>query len=498
MPIAKVDIGAGVQDSIGDLSTRDGISPLLVDAFKNEAGSDIRRPGLKFLLNLGPTAKVDGIYWSKNLQILLAVSEGKVYKINTSTLVATHLTGATLNVGTPVSFIEDGTRIFMANGGRIVYTTGLTTTFIADADAPTETSAVGFTDGYILATSPTKLHWSAAPSATDPDTTLSWPTLNFLTPSSHWDGIKTFRVFWREIFMFGTDSIDAYFLNTTGNFDRLSGAFVNDGIVAKDTLIDLGTAMIYLNMDRRFVILQGRQPKVVSTPYDNQIRSLTKVDDAISQRVDIAGRTFYITTFPTENLTLVFDYTLQAWYQWGAWNTSTAEYDRFLMNSYEYVPDTGKHYAGDSAGNLYELKEGYNKDFSSSIRYLRRTGHIDHGTFSRKRSNRLVLKVARSTFTSDRTDWDAGSTSWDNGDTVWDSESVDVPNPKFQVRWQNDGSENWTNWKEFNLGPEGAHRHIIRINRNGIYRTRQYEFACSDPVEFQLVNPIEEDVEVIL
>lgn len=464
MAKVKIDIGAGSQDSIGDLSSMDGVSPIIVNAFKNLVGSDIRRPGFELHATPPLLGAIDGIYWSHNLELLIIVSVGNIYKFNTDNSTVTTIKNGLMEIGTPVSFTEDGTRILMANGGKIVYTEGVTAAAVTDINAPTTTHSLDFMDDKVIASDGTKVYYS------DVNNSLSWPALGFITPSTNWDGPLRVIVHWREVFIFSRNSIDVYAFDSSGSLQRLAGAFIQSGILAPHSLVSIDQALIYLNRDRKFVILQGRQEKEISQPYDRQLQDLSTVEDAIAHKVEIAGQKFYVVTFPTENFTLAFDYVLNQWYQWGKWDTINGKYDRLMVNCFTVVPEVGRHFAGGTDGKIYEFTRDYYKDGTGPLRYLRRTGHITHGTYDRKVSSALYIKVRRG--------------------------SGDVADPKMQIRWQDNGSENWTNWKEISLGKDGKQYHIVRLNRTGIYRTRQYEIACSDAVPFELANPIEEDVEV--
>ncbi len=462
----KIDIGNTAYGNINDVSTRDGISPVLIDGFKNDVGSDVKRPGLSLEVDLGTSASIDGVYWSDHLRLLIAVSNGQIFKVaNDGT--ATELTGATLEKGVRVSFTEDGTRIFMANGGRIAYTNGTIagTSMISDPDAPTTVWGLDYLDTFLFASTDTNMQYSSAGNA------LSWAATDSETAGSKWDNIQTIAINYREITLFGNDTVDVY-QQDSGTIARLSGAYTESGTASRWSMKFFNNAYHYINQDKRLIRLEGRNPRVVSTPYDKQIQSFGSVEDVIGDVINIAGRSFYILHFPANNITLAWDYELGLWYQWGNWNILTGLYDRWRGNCHTFSHVRNKHYVGDhSNGKLYLMSEDYYDDAGDAIRFFRRTGHISHGTSRYKRSNEIVFTI-------------------DRGHT-------EVTSPRMMLRWQNNGKQAWGNWKYLSLGSAGDHSHYIHKGGNGRYRSRQYEIAHTDATPFELINPIDEDVDIM-
>lgn len=62
------------------------------------------------------------------------------------------------------------------------------------------------------------------------------------------------------------------------------------------------------------------------------------------------------------------------------------------------------------------------------------------------------------------------------------------------IRWDNDRL-GWKNERIVSLGEVGDRFPVYRLLRLGLYRTRQWEFSCSSPLQFCLVSA-EEDAEV--
>jgi len=100
---------------------------------------------------------------------------------------------------------------------------------------------------------------------------------------------------------------------------------------------------------------------------------------------------------------------------------------------------------------------------------LLKTGHVDHGSSRRKRSNRLTLRFKRGVATGSET------------------------TPEVSIRWRDDGGA-WGNasLQSLGLGQTGENEFFVVLRRNGIYRTRQYEIVQTDNVEFRFMEMEEE------
>lgn len=80
-----------------------------------------KRPGIELFLNFVTGARIDGAFWWPDKAVLLVASNGKIFRVTTSTGDYTDITGAdTLAAGSPVVFATDGDHIVMANGGRMI------------------------------------------------------------------------------------------------------------------------------------------------------------------------------------------------------------------------------------------------------------------------------------------------------------------------------------------------------------------------------------------
>jgi hypothetical protein len=396
MPTVKVPLFSGVYKGADGIELSDDQAELM-DAYLGELQQTVKRPGLTSLLTLDTgSAAVNGLYWWDEKSLAIITSNGRTYKITRTgslsnpSFASTDLTGTSLTVG-QTTFATDGTYIFMAAGGRIGYTDGTTTTaLIADADAPTTVTHVGWLDGYVLANNlNNRFYWS------DVNNSLSWGALNFASAEGASDSISALHVWDREIYLFGRRSLEIWENDGSTPFSRVSGGFKSSGCEAPYSIARTRTAAYWLNDERRFVSFVGRAIEPIAPGMNREVQRLAKVDDCIASTVLCDGYTFVIFNFPTANRTFVYNENNETWSEWGAFDSSTGLYDRFAAANIKYAQGWGMTLAGSNAGPLvFKLSSDVYSD-ASPIRVRRLTGLIDYGTLKLKRSNQLRLRVKR-------------------------------------------------------------------------------------------------------
>lgn len=451
-------------ESVDDVQV-DRFNATIIDAIPIQVGDKIhlvKRPGLTARIDLGTDAPVDGLYWYEQQKIVLAVSEGRVWKITDSSGAKTELTGSTaLRDNAPVRFASDATTVVMANGGPMVHTDLSTLTTMADADAPTEVSHVAELDGYILANDV----GSGTIMFSDLNSLTSWQALSFFTAESRPDPVLAMAEAFREIIAIGSESVEFFVNDGQTPFSRIPGSAQPFGISAPYSLALAGNTWMWLDHNRRFASMQGRQVVNLSTPYDRVIQRYLSVDDAIGYSVSIDGMTLYVLTFPTAQETLVFNYTSQQWHRWGYWVSSSGVHQRFRGYSYCYARMWNLHLIGDhSNGIIYAASRNVFQDNGSHIRSLLRTGHISHGLHVDKLSDCIRLHCKRGHGTAT------------------------VENPQIMLRRRVNNRQQWGNERWKSLGQVGQHSPFIDWKRNGVYKTQQLEFTHSDNTDLVIMG----------
>lgn len=444
----------------------DGVSVSVVDAYVNELGHTVKRPGLNEWNDLGTSARLDGLYWWDEQGVVLSVSNGRVFKHTDFTGTATELLGTTLNVGNRVTFASGITNAVMANGGRMVHTDLSTLTQMADGDAPTAVSHVTTLDNYVLANTIN----SRAVNFSNVLSLTAWDSPDTFQKSGKPDDLVALNEGWSELILSGKGSTEVWYNDGVTPFVRRSNGLIDRGCGAAYTVTRVGNDWIWLDDKRRFVKLDQRSPTHISFPYHKLITSFSSVDDAISDNMEVAGFPLYVTSFPSARRTLAYNYQKEGWAEWGYWNTENATYEAFRGSCYCYAKAWNLHLVGDREnGKIYTMSRSHYSDNGNPIRTLRRTGFISHGTSGLKTSNEIAFTFKRG-----------------QGNSA-------VSEPVCTLRWRNHGGA-WSNERRMSLGAVGDHYVTARTHRLGEYRRRQYEICHTDASDFVLVDA-QEDVE---
>lgn len=440
-----------------------GLNASIIDLVPIQVGSEIhlvKRPGLIEWIDLGTGAGIDGLYWHDRLRSLIAVSAGRVFKITDSLGTVNELLGSTALIGSaPVKFAADATRVVMANGGQMVYTDFSTLTTMADADAPTDVTHVEYLDGYILAND----GGSGVVKFSDLNDLTAWQALSFFTAESKPDDVVAIGEGFREIITLGRETVEFWINDGQSPFSRISGSAQPFGTSAPHSLALVGSTWMWLDHNRRFATMEGRQVVTVSSPYDRSIQRYQSVNDAVGYAVSFEGWPLYVLNFPTAGETLVYNYIHKQWHRWGYWDSEAGNYERFRGLSYCYARSWNYHLIGDhSNGKVYRMSRGQYTDNESHVRSLLRTGPTDHGEPVTKRGDILRLNCLR-----------VGGTEG---------------NPQISMRRRVDNRAQWENERWKPLGPVGSRMPYIDWRRNGKYRTCQYEFVHSDDSDLVIMG----------
>lgn len=438
----------------------------------------IKRPGLGSFVTLGSSAAVDGVYYWEAQDILVAVSGGNVYSVDeagTSTSM-----GSGLSTGVRPTFTEfsqgGNDYLAMANGGAIyVSTNGAAVAALSDTDAPTTVTHVVFLDQYLLANKAGtgRIYYSQVGDYTD------WQN-DFVTAEARGDDVLAVRIGWRDIYLFGTTTTEVWYNDGSTPFVRYDGREIQLGLSAKHSVQYIDNTWFFLDNRRRLVKVTGTEPQILSSPFDKKLSNLTTVSDAISDNIQVGGKGFYVITFPSvtradggSGQTYCYDYKLNAWYEWGEWNTAEAWYDRFKGNCVAFAHPWGKHYVGDRAatGKVYLMAETTYQDNSEPIKMQVDTAYIDHGTYNKKKCKRATFRIKRgvSGLTTDTT---------------------------FNLRYRDNDMGSFIASRDISVGLTGDSTITVKQDRLGSYRQRQYRLTHSANTEF-IIGDAQEDSDVL-
>lgn len=459
MPPLKLEFGKGSFPALDESMSDGQITPAMVDAYQDELGNFWKRPGLSATITATATLGTpSGLFWSTTLQKFIATdTTGKVVKVDPSTYAVTDIStgtaSSTLSGSLTAQFADNGTHVWMAAGKKMSYTDGTVVTQCSDPIAPTTVTHPAFLDNHLLANqSGSALFWW-----TDAGTE-TWGASNFATADAEVDNIVAIASSFRELYLFGVRSTEVWYNtgNTPGTFQRLEGAFIERGCSAPYSIVKEDNTWFWLDHERQFIRLEGRSPKVISQPVNKVLRELSSVADMVAGRFQYLNRRFIMLSSVASNLTLLYDVTLDAWYQWGVWNGHS--YDLWNARFVAFAPEYNLYLFLATDGMFYILNET-----ATDARFLIRSSHNTFGTYKFKNAVEMLVRAKRGYVT-------------------------DASSPVFWYRL-NHNNTGFKNEHYIPLNSRGNYKPIEHVHRLGHFRTLQIEFGQTDTAPFSMAIP---------
>jgi hypothetical protein len=425
-----------------------------------------RAPGLRLLLTVG-TGPIRGL-WSYG-GYAYAVSGTQVYKITTAWTAT--LIGSVSGTG-PVSIADNGKQMFIAcNGPSYIYD-NVSGAFaqITDVDFPGAVT-VNYLDGYFVFNEPNsqKIWVSEILDGTQID------PLSFASAEGSPDGVVSTMVDHRELWVFGTNSVEVWYNAGTADFplQRIQGAFNELGCAATFSVAKLDNALFWLGADARgrgiVYRANGYSGVRVSThAVEWQIQNYGNISDAIAYTYQRDGHSFYVLIFPSAGTTWVYDAATQAWHERAGW--SDGEFVRHRSNC--QVEFNSQNVVGDyQNGNIYAFDFEVYADNGAIQKWLRSWRALPPNQNNLKRTAHHSLQLDAET-----------------GVGLNDGQGS---NPQVMLRWSDDGGHTWSNEHWASMGKIGAFFYRTIWRRLGMtlkLRDRVYEVSGTDPIKIAIVG----------
>jgi len=289
-------------------------------------------------------------------------------------------------------------------------------------------------------------------------------TDNPLTCEAKGDKLLAIFAAWQELYACGTLGTEIWQNDGVTPYSAIPGAFSEGGIEAPYSFVVADNTVFMLCViggTRVVVKFQGRAPVVCSDDIGRILAEMETVSDAVGDLIGVGGLAMYLLTFPTAKQSWAYDYKNDVWVRWGYWNATSGQHEHFLGQHACFVKAWNKHLIMSRVdGKIYELDRATFDDDGNEMVSYRRTGWLNHGTYNRKICDQFYVKCK------------AGMSNIGT----------------LLVRFRDEGREEWGNWIEVPLTPVGQRDFLAKMNRFGMYRSRQYEFRLSDNADLVLVG----------
>ena len=430
-------------------------------------------PGLTQLIQpeVGPVRAMRNL--SGNT-ILLVVINSSVYSISTS-----YVAIKVGTLGTSAGFVSMTDNITTANGltayivdrvNRYTWVASTNTfTTLPVTDGPWQgASVVDVVDNYYIYNNVGTQNWAC----TDLGSALS-TNAYYGTKDAAPDPLIAIIADHRQVFLLGQQTTEVW--TDVGNqiagiisfpFARIQGTMVQHGLAAVGSVARFSEMFMFVSKDSRgqaiIGAIQGYAFVRLSTHAVEQTLLGQTISDAVAYTYQLEGHEFYVVTFPSVNLTWVYDLTTQMWHKWLAWDGS--QYNRHRSNCGAFFNNS--YLVGDyQNGNIYALDNAVYTDNGATIRRLRRAPH-------------LVTDLQREYFAELQIQFQPGV----------GLQTGQGQDPQAMLRWSNDGGSTYSNEHWTSIGMVGKYKNRAIWRRLGQARDRIFEVSISDPVKAVIVS----------
>ena len=325
-------------------------------------------------------------------------------------------------------------------------------------------NTVDIVDNYFVYNRPDSQQWAAS----NPLSPIT-PALSFSSKDGSPDDLVSLIVDHREVYLLGESSSEVWV--DVGSFpfpfQRIPGTSTQHGIAAKFSVARLGNSFAYISRNNRgqaqIMMMNGYVPTRISTHAVEQTLLNQYIDDAIAWTYQQEGHECYVISFPTLDLTWVYDISTTMWHKWLSIDT-TNTYHRHRGNCSAVFK--GKVYVGDfDNGIIYLLDPSNYTDNGNEIRRLRRAPHI-------------VTDLQREYLEELQIQFQPGVGNQSDPGQI----------PQAMLRWSNDGGSTWSNEHWTSIGAVGLYKNRAIWRRLGWARDRVFEVVVTDPVNAVIIS----------
>lgn len=445
--------------------------PELVETKEGKAvGAFYGCPGYYLLSTIG-SGPIRGAYRAST-GVLYVVSGNGLYSVS-ATWQAT-LVGTFASSTGPVKMVDNGNQLLIVDGTGgycLVFKTGAFTQPLPGTPGVIP-ATLAYQDGFALVNfSGTNQFYQS-----NLNDFTTWQALNFSSADSNPGAIIGMYDLHREVWLFKTDRTEVWVNAGLPGFafQRLQGVQIPEGCVAPYSIDRIGDSIMWLGQDEQgqgiVYMSNGYAAVPVSThAISFAIQALPTISDAIGFTYQQDKHFFYVLTFPSGNLTFVFDMSSKLWHERATFNAN-GTFSRHVANCHAFA--YGVHAIGDfSNGNLYAW------DMNT---------YTDNGNVHKWLRSWRALPPSQESFVQYR--FESLEISCQTG--------VNVPdglNPQMMLRWSDDGGYNWSNelWADSNQTGNTSPRVIFKPlgqTKRGTGYDRIFELSGTDPVPVALID----------
>jgi hypothetical protein len=251
--------------------------------------------------------------------------------------------------------------------------------------------------------------------------------------------------------------------------------------------------------DGKVVRATGFTPEVISDfPLEYAINGYDRIDDAVADIYSDNGHTFYMLTFPTEDITWTYDVQSGRWTQRGTWISEESRFSAWRPRWHAMA--FGEHRMLDAeSGAVYRMAVNLGLDVDRRpIRRVRVCPALEHEMqpifyagleIDLEPGLGLPPNIVADDPMSGLTESEGLALGLIPGtDFAVVQTTQQGWNPQIMLRISNDGGKSYGAEMMRSAGKEGEYLARVRWNKLGRARRRVFEVSVSDPIPWRVVN----------
>jgi hypothetical protein len=303
---------------------------------------------------------------------------------------------------------------------------------------------------------------------------VTFDPLDFANKESASDLLVTIAVTRREIYLLGNQTTEVWYDvglggdPTASQFAPVQGVFIDHGVAAKYSVATYDNGVYWLSRNRQGqgVVLTSagyRTERISTYAIEEELRTYTRIDDAIGWCYQISGHTFYVLTFPGADHTWCYDVGTKEWHEWG-WIDTNGDEHRHRANCFGTVslPGNNQLLVGDwQNGDIYALSNDVYTDAQGT----------NTGPIKRQRSFPHWVADGRRVF---------------HREIVLDFETGNAQTPGMStlisLDWSDDRGHSYGNPVTQQIGANGEYLTSLQWQRLGMARDRVFRLSWTVPM----------------
>jgi hypothetical protein len=289
---------------------------------------------------------------------------------------------------------------------------------------------------------------------------VAFDPLDFATAEGQPDNLVAVLSDHREIFLFGTETIEVWYNSGASDFpfERNQGAFIEKGCGARYSVAKQNNTVYFVGSDLMVYQMTGYTPVRISNHAVEKTLKNVSIDDAFAYTYQDEGHLFYVLTIPSKDITWCYDISTGAWhvrqsYQFGRHQSNNA----IFFDSKTLVGDFQN-------GRIYQMAADF---------------YTDDGEPVVREFVLPTVNNGREFLTVDSLEFDMGT-----GVGIVFGQGSD---PELRVYFSKDSGKTYSeSFKRGRIGKVGEYLTRAKVNRFGAARQFTFKVEISDPIPIDI------------